>query len=79
VADAGGTGHFSAMGRFTYNGNGQVLTAIDPLGTLTQYAYDGFGNLISKTADCCSASNINALTSLSYDNIGNVISVTVGD
>jgi RHS repeat-associated protein len=76
VADAGGTGHFSAMRRFTYNGNGQVLTAIDPLGTLTQYAYDGFGNLISKIADCCSSSNINATTKLTYDTVGNVVSVT---
>jgi hypothetical protein len=32
VTEAGGAGHFNAMRPFTYNRNGQVLTAIDPPG-----------------------------------------------
>jgi len=44
--------------------------AIDPQGTLTQYAYDGFGNLVSKTADCCGAGHVNAVTTISYDPVG---------
>jgi len=76
VTDAGGAGHFNAMRRFTYNANGQVLTAIDPLGMLTQYAYDRFGNQVSKTVDCCGAGRVNALTIRAYDTVGNLVSVT---
>lgn len=35
--------------RFTYNGFSQVLTATDPRGHVTTYAYDGKGNLGSVT------------------------------
>jgi YD repeat-containing protein len=62
--------------RFTYNPNGQVLTAIDPLGTLTQYAYDGFGNQTSKTVDCCGAGHLSALSTMAYNAVGDVITVT---
>jgi RHS repeat-associated protein len=76
VTDSGRAGHLNAMRRFAYNANGQVLTAIDPLGTLTQYAYDRFGNQISKTVDCCGTGHVNALTMMSYDAVGNPVSVT---
>jgi hypothetical protein len=49
--------------------------AIDPLGTLTQNAYDGFGNQISKTLDCCGAGRLNALTKMSYNIVGDIVSV----
>lgn len=39
VADVGG-GHLNAAQHFTYNGFGQILTTIDPIGTVTQYGYD---------------------------------------
>ena len=47
--DFGGSGHFNATSRFTYNGYGQVLTASDPLGTVTSTVYDGQGNPLSVT------------------------------
>jgi YD repeat-containing protein len=34
---------------YTYNGVGEVLTATDPLGNKTTYAYDASGNLVSIT------------------------------
>ena len=40
VADKGGSGHFNATTRFTYNAFGQPVTALDPVQTLTSFAYD---------------------------------------
>lgn len=75
VADAGSSPHFNATQRFTYNGHGQVLTATDPLGTVTQYAYDGFGNRTSITRDS-GGGHLNQLTRLGYNAPGDVTSVT---
>jgi YD repeat-containing protein len=54
----------------------RVLTAIDPVGTLAQNAYDTFGNQISKTLDCCAAGHVNALTKMSYNAVGDIVSIT---
>ena len=72
VADAG-AGHFNARTSFTHNGVGQVLTATDPLGTVTQYAYDGFGNPVLITRDY---GRLNQLTTMGYDGFGDITSVT---
>jgi hypothetical protein len=42
IADVGGAPHFNAQRSFAYNNVGQVLTAADPLGTVTQSGYDKF-------------------------------------
>lgn len=54
---------------------GQVRTATDPLGTITQYGYDSFGNQTSIVRDVGSG-RLNQLTSLGYSPQGDVISTT---
>jgi YD repeat-containing protein len=51
-----------------------VLTTTDPVGTVTQYSYDGSGNLISVTRDA-GTGRINQRTSFAYNARGDVISV----
>ena len=75
VDDAGSAPHFNAMATFTYNDFGQVLTATDPLGTVTKTSYDSFGNATSVTRDFGS-NRLNQLTTMSYNAVGDVISVT---
>lgn len=75
VADAGGTGHFNATQSFTYNSVGQVLSMTDPLGTVTQFSYDGFGNPVSITRDA-GAGRLNQTTALAYSALGDVVSLT---
>ena len=67
--------HFNARRSFTYNGVGQVLTATDPLGTVTQFGYDGSGNQTSIVRDA-GAGRLNQLTSLGYNAQGDPVSVT---
>ena len=74
VRDAG-PGRFNATSRFTYNAVGLVLTATDPLGSVTQYGYDGFGNQTSIVRDAGNG-RLNQLTSLNYSLQGDVLSVT---
>jgi RHS repeat-associated protein len=69
------TGHFNAASIFTYNSVGQVLTAIDPVGTETANTYDTFGNLKTITRDYGGSNHLNQLTSLGYDSYGDVNSV----
>ena len=76
VADAGSTPHFQATTNFTYNGVGQVLTVTDPLGVVTQFAYDGFGNQTSITRDYGGSGHLNQLTTIGYDSSGDATSVT---
>ena len=73
VADAGAAPHFNATSTFTYNNFGQVLTATDPLGSVTKSVYGAFGNLTSVTRDF---GRLNQLTTMSYNAVGDVISVT---
>ncbi len=75
TADAGGSGHFNATQGFTYNSVGQVLTATDPLGTVTRYTYDGFGNPLSITRDA-GAGRLNQTTAMGYDALGDVVLLT---
>ena len=49
--DVGSSPHFNAQRSFAYNSVGQVLTATDPLGTMTQFGYDSFGNQTSIIRD----------------------------
>jgi RHS repeat-associated protein len=39
----------TSVRQFTYNNQGQVLTAADPRGNVTEYGYDALGNLASIT------------------------------
>jgi RHS repeat-associated protein len=73
TADVGGAGHFNANSQFTYNAVGQVLTATDPLGTVTRYSYDSFGNQTSIVRDAGSG-RLNQLTSLGYSGRGDIVS-----
>jgi RHS repeat-associated protein len=66
---------FNATSRFTYNSTGQPVTATDPLGTVTQLGYDGFGNQTSIVRDA-GAGRLNQLTSFGYNARGDVISIT---
>jgi YD repeat-containing protein len=54
---------------------GQILTATDPLGTVTQFAYDNFGNQTSIVRDA-GAGRLNQRTSFGYSAVGDVVSVT---
>jgi len=65
-------GHSRATSRFTYNGVGQVLTRTDPLGIVTLFGYDGFGNLAAVTRDYGSVGHLNQRTTINYDSPGNV-------
>ena len=67
------TGHFNAKSTFTYNGYGQVLTATDPPAAVTAFAYDTFGNLVSRTAD---SGRLNLTTGFGYDTTGNLTTLT---
>jgi RHS repeat-associated protein len=75
ISDVGGSPHFNARRSFTYNPVGQVLTAADPLGTVTQFGYDSFGNQTSIIRDI-GAGRLNQLTSYSYNAQGDVVSIT---
>ena len=76
ITDVGGAGRFNATRRFSYNNVGQLLTAVDPLQTLTRFSYDAFGNLISVIRDCCGAGHLNQTTTFAYNAFGDVISST---
>ncbi len=73
VADAGASPHFNARNSFTYNGVGQVLTATDPMATITQFGYDGSGNRTSIVRD---AGRLNRLTAIGYSAQGDPVSIT---
>jgi RHS repeat-associated protein len=75
VADAGSAPHFNAKTSFTYNDVGQVVTATDPVGTVTLSGYGSFGNRTSITRDYGSG-RLNQLTTMSYSAPGDVTSVT---
>jgi RHS repeat-associated protein len=75
VADAGSSAHFNVTRHFTYDGYGRVLTATDPLGVETVFAYDSFENLITQVADS-GTGRLNATTQYSYDAVGNRTSRT---
>jgi RHS repeat-associated protein len=70
VADAG---NLAATSRFTYNARGRVLTATDPVGTVTAFVYDAKENLIEQHAD---SDGLNLTTLFGYDAVGNVVAVT---
>jgi YD repeat-containing protein len=75
VADSGVAGHFNAATAFTYNAHGQVLSAADPLGATTQFAYDGLANPIQITRDA-GAGHLNQVTAMSYSASGDVTALT---
>jgi len=75
ISDFGGPTRFNARTNFTYNNAGQVVTATDPLGAVTQFAYDNSGNQTSIVRDA-GAGRINQLTSLSYSMQGDIVSIT---
>ncbi len=57
---------------FTYNGNGQVLTATDNNGNVTTYAYDADGNLDTVT------DALTNVTKYTRDTIGRATQITEG-
>ena len=76
VADAGGTGHFNATTKFTYDAFGRVLTTTDPNSVLNTFTYDSFENLIAQIADSGGSGHLNATTLFGYDILGNPVSRT---
>jgi YD repeat-containing protein len=75
VADFGNAPRFNAASTFTYNNVGQVVTATDPLGSVTRYGYDSYGNRTSITRDAGSG-RLNLLTQMSYSSAGDVTWLT---
>jgi YD repeat-containing protein len=75
LADAGASPHLNARSSFTYDAFGQVLTATDPLLTVTRYGYDAVGNATSITRDA-GANRLNQLTTMACSAAGDVISAT---
>jgi RHS repeat-associated protein len=61
----------TSVWHYTYNATGEVLTATDPRGNVTSYAYDVHGNLTSRT------NALGRVTSItSYDANGRPLSIT---
>jgi YD repeat-containing protein len=75
ISDVGDTTHFNARKSFTYNNVGQILTATDPLGTVTQSTYDSRGNRTSIVRDV-GAGRLNQLMSFGYSAQGDIVSIT---
>jgi YD repeat-containing protein len=75
ISDVGGSPLFNARRSFTYNNVGQVLTAADPLGTVTQFGYDSFGNQTSIIRDI-GPGRLNQLTTIGYNAVGDPVSIT---
>ena len=75
ASDVGGQPHFNATSRYTYNPTGQPVTATDPLGTVTQFSYDSFGNQTWVVRDY-GPGHLNQLTSFGYSRQGDVVSIT---
>ena len=64
---------------FTYNARGQVLSATDPTGKVTQYAYDTTTEKLLTVTDDTGTGHLNLLTQFAYDSVGNVTSKTDPD
>ena len=75
ISDVGTSPHFNARRSFTYNNVGQVLTATDPMGSVTQFSYDTAGNPRSVVRDA-GTGRLNQFTSFAYSAAGDVISTT---
>jgi YD repeat-containing protein len=75
TSDVGSPPHFNAQRSFAYNSVGQVPTATDPLGIVTQFGYDSFGNQTSIIRDI-GAGRLNQLTTIGYNAVGDPISIT---
>ncbi|WP_375784009.1 RHS repeat-associated core domain-containing protein [Bradyrhizobium sp. Pha-3] len=76
TADVGAPPHFNLASSFTYNSLGQVLSATDPLGVVTQYGYDGVGNRTSIVRDAGGSGHLNQSSTVAYNAVGDAISVT---
>ncbi len=70
IADAN---NLKATRHFGYNSVGQLVSATDPVGVMTQFTYDAFGNQTSVIRD---PHGLNQRTTLAYDSLGDVISIT---
>jgi RHS repeat-associated protein len=70
-----GMGHFNAQTKITYNALGLPTSMTDPMGTVSRYAYDSFGNRLTATADA-GTGRLNLTTSYAYNARGDLVSVT---
>ena len=64
-----------ATTRATYNAVGLVASVTDPVGSVTRYDYDTFGNRVSMVADAGSG-RLNVSTAYNYNAQGDVVRVT---
>ncbi|MCK6450686.1 MAG: hypothetical protein L6R19_07480 [Alphaproteobacteria bacterium] len=75
VRSVAAAGQLDATSDFTYDAMGKVLSARDPVGTVTRYAYDSLANPVAVTADY-GAGRLNLVTGFAYDAVGNVVATT---
>ncbi len=59
--------------RRTYTARGLVETEVDPLGRLSEYAYDQLGRMISMTV--AKGTTVEAITQFEYDTAGNTTAI----
>lgn len=64
---------------YTYNSHGQVLSATDAAGAVTDYSYDAAGDLETLTRPANNAAGTRPVTTYGYDALGRMTSVILPD
>lgn len=74
TSDVGGSPHFNATQVYSYSPIGLLVSATDPLGTVTTFGYDNLGNQTSAVRDV-GLGHLNQITSFRYNTKGDLIYV----
>jgi RHS repeat-associated protein len=78
VEDSGGPGHFNVQSSASYDSQGRVLFVTNPVGTVTAFTYDSFGDLTETVADYGTDCLVHLCQTaqLAYDAVGDAIRST---